>query len=294
MFGLIDNPTAGGGGHAVLIEKIEAAIAARGERYRIFPTHSEGDGERQTRLALEEGCSDIVVIGGDGSLSDAVRTLAFTNATFFVVPCGTGNDFARALRLPKDPLEAFEAQLGGEPSRIDCGAVNGRPFINVAGTGFDVEVLRRTEELKSIYPGEQAYRRAVASVLGRYEALEAEVSVDDAPFERRRFTIVEAANGRFFGGGMRIAPGAQVGDGLLDVVQVGSVPPRAIPLLLPLLIAGLHVHLPVVKVCRAKSVTVKSPGMVINIDGRLEAMDTARFEVLAGALRVMLPAKKAR
>ena len=294
MFGVIDNPVSGGGVHEELIRQIESAIEARGERCRRFVTQAEGDGERQVRAAIEAGCTDIAVVGGDGSLSDAVRALAGSGAALSVVPCGTGNDFARALGLPKNPLEAFIAQLDGEHAQIDCGAVNGKPFINVAGTGFDVEVLRRTEELKDIYPGEQAYRRALLSVLSKYEAMEMEVSVDGAPFTRQRLTIVEAANGQFFGGGMRIAPGAKIDDALLDVVQVGRVPRRAIPFLLPLLLAGLHVHIPVVKVCRAKCVTIRRSGMVVNIDGRLEAMDEARFEVLSGALCVRRPAKKAR
>ena len=294
MFGLIYNPVSGGGIREELIRRIESAVAERGERCRTFATQEEGDGERQARAALAEGCTDIAIMGGDGSLSDAVRALAGSDAALSVVPCGTGNDFARALGLPKNPFEAFMAQLDSESSRIDCGAVNGKPFINVAGTGFDVEVLRRTEELKDIYPGEQAYRRALLSVLSKYEAMEMEVSIDGAPFTRQRLTIVEAANGRFFGGGMRIAPDARIDDALLDVVQVCRVPRREIPFLLPLLIAGLHVHLPVVKVCRARSVTIRRSGMVVNIDGRLEAMDEAHFEVLSGALRVRRPAKKAR
>ena len=294
MFGLIDNPVSGGGAHAELIRQIESAIAERGERCQMFVTQAAGDGERQTRAAIKAGCTDIVVVGGDGSLSDAVRALAYSDATLYIVPSGTGNDFARALGLPKNPFEAFRAQLDGECAQIDCGAVNGRPFINVAGTGFDVEVLRRTEELKDIYPGEKAYRRALLSILSKYETMEMEVSVDEAPFSRQRLTIVEAANGRFFGGGMQIAPDAKVDDALLDIVQIRRVPRRAIPFLLPLLIVGLHVHLPIAKVCRAKRVTIRRSGMVVNIDGRLEAMDEARFEVLSGALRVRRPAKKAR
>ena len=294
MFGLIYNPVSGGGVREELIRRIESAIADRGDCCRLFVTQAEGDGERQVRTALDAGCTDIAVVGGDGSLSDAVRALADSGATLYIVPCGTGNDFARALGLPKNPYEAFMAQLDGVPSQIDCGAVNGKPFINVAGTGFDVEVLRRTEELKDIYPGEQAYRRALLSILSKYEAMEMEASVDGAPFSRQRLTIVEAANGRFFGGGMKIAPDAKVDDALLDVVQVGQVPRSAIPFLLPLLIAGLHVRIPVVKVRRAKSVTIRRNGMVVNIDGRLEAMDEAHFEVLSGALRVMRPAKKAK
>ena len=292
MFALIDNPASGGRDHAALVARLKEIIAAQGEEVRVFETQAEGDGERQTRLALEAGYNRIVVIGGDGSLSDAVRALAGSDATLFIAPNGTGNDFARTLGLPKAPDQAFLAQLRGEQTQIDCGMLNGRPFVNVAGTGFDVEVLRRTEELKADYPGPQAYRRAILSVLRRYEPMQMEVSVDGGPFERCRATIVEVANGRYIGGGMKVAPGAQVGDGFFDVVRVCAVPRRAIPLLLPLFIAGAHVHLPIASVSRARQVTIRRNGMVVDVDGRLEAMDEARFAVMPGALRIMRPAQR--
>ena len=293
MFALIDNPASGRRDHEALLARLKEHIAGQGDEARVFETREAGDGERQTRLALEAGCDRVAVIGGDGSLSDAVRALAGSGATLCLVPTGTGNDFARALGLPKDPMEAFAAQLRGEEAQIDCGAVNGRPFLNVAGTGFDVDVLRRTEELKAEYPGPQAYRRAILSVLRHYEAAQMDVSVDGGAFERCRATIVEIANGRYIGGGMKVAPGAKVDDGLFDVVRVGAVPRRAIPLLLPLFIAGAHVRLPVAQVCRARRVTIRRDGMTVNIDGDLARMDEARFEILPGALRVMRPAAKA-
>lgn len=291
MFALIDNPVSGGGGHTELVRRIRAALEERGETVRLFETRGEGDGERLCAQALTEGCGHVVCAGGDGSLSDAVRALAGSDATLYAVPCGTGNDFARAFGLPKDPFGAFLAQLDGEPARIDCGAVNGRPFLNVAGSGFDVEVLRRTEELKASYPGGQAYRRALLSVLGSYEAREIEVCADGGEAETGRYTVVEVANGQYIGGGMRVAPGAGMTDGLFDVVKIGRVPARTIPLLLPLLIAGLHVYAPFVRVARARRVTLRRRGMTVNIDGRLEDMDEARFEVKPGALRMMRPAK---
>lgn len=292
MFGIVINPVSGGGENAKLIQRLRAAIAERGQASRVFATEGAGDGAHKTRMALEAGCDAIVGVGGDGTLSEIVTAAAGSGAAFYIVPSGTGNDFARALGLPRDPLRAFVAQLDGEPAPTDCLTINGRPFLNVGGSGFDVAVLRKTEELKDVYPGEKAYHKAVIAVLGEYRAFEAEVSIDGGPFTRERATIIEAANGQYIGGGMRVAPASLCDDGLIDVVIVGQVPRRAIPFLLPLFMKGLHARLPICRTVRAKRVTLRAQGMVVNIDGRLEPMDEAEFGILPGALLMRRPGQR--
>ena len=291
MFGIIINPVSGGGKNKEIAEKITAMLAQRGEQARIFATELEGDGDHQARLALESGCDAVVCVGGDGTLSEVVDAMANSGKTLYIVPNGTGNDFARAFGLPKDPIAAFAAQLDGEDAAIDCGALNGRAFMNISGSGFDVEVLRKTEELKAVYPGEQAYTKAVLAVLGSYKASEIEISVDGGEFKTHRATIIEVANGQYFGGGMLVAPKASFQDGLFDVVIVDRVPGMMIPLLLPLFKLGLHVYLPIGHVIRGKEIVMRAKDMVINIDGNLKEMDEARYKVLEGALHVRLPKK---
>ena len=290
MFAIIVNPVSGGGKNAQIAKQIEALLTQRGETYQVFETANEGDGDRQVRMALESGCDNVVCIGGDGTLSEIVHELIGSGSVLYIVPSGTGNDFARAFGLPRDPIRAFAAQLDGVPAAIDCPTINGRPFLNVSGSGFDVAVLRRTEELKAVYPGEKAYHKAVVAVLGEYRPFEAELTLEDGTATHERTTIIEFANGQYIGGGMRVAPGSACDDGLLDVVVVGPVPRRAIPFLLPLFIKGWHVHLPICRVARVRSAVLRAPGMVINIDGRLEAMDEAVFSILPGALRMRRPA----
>lgn len=238
MVAIVMNPTSGSGGSRSLLASISSLLSGRGMDVRVFATQSSGDECRQAELALAAGATDVVCVGGDGTLSEVVGVLAGKDATLYIVPSGTGNDFARAFGLPREPVAALAAQLDGTPARIDLGMINGRPFLNVSGSGFDVEVLRMTEELKSVYPGETAYRKAVLAVVGRYQAMEAELSIDGGPFRRRRVTIAEFANGQYIGGGMRVAPFAREDDGLLDVVTVVPVWHGLIPLLLPLFILG--------------------------------------------------------
>lgn len=291
MFGVIMNPISGGGKNQEAAKRIEKLLAERGEAVRFFPTECEGDGDHQVRLALEAGCDSIICIGGDGTLSEVVDAMANSGKTLYIVPSGTGNDFARAFGLPKDPIEAFAAQLDGEDAYIDCGSLNGRAFINISGSGFDVEVLRKTEELKAVYPGEQAYTKAVLAVLSSYKAFESEISIDGGAFKPYSGTIVEVANGKYFGGGMLVAPKSSYQDGMFDIVLVDRVPRAMIPFLLPLFKLGLHVHLPIGHVIRAKTLTMRAKNMVINIDGNLQQMDEAHYQVMQGALRVRLVKK---
>ena len=269
MFGVIVNPVSGGREAAGLAVQITERIAALGEESRIFETGGDGDAAAQTRAALAAGCQSIVCIGGDGTICEVAGELCHTGATFYVVPGGTGNDFARAFHLPKNPMAAFEAQLAGEPVEIDCGRMNGQSFLNVSGSGFD--------------------RKAVLSVLGRYKAFEADVSIDGGAETHEACTIVEIANGQSIGGGMRVAPDAKLDDGYFDVVVVKKVPRMLIPLLLPAFMLGWHTKIGLARVVRAKNVTMRAKGMIVNLDGKLLRVDEAKYKILPGAIRMKKP-----
>ena len=272
-----------------LAQRVMQRLDKDGRESRLFETGGEGDAARQIRSAVEAGYSSVVCIGGDGTLCEAVDELCYRDVTRYVVPGGTGNDFVRAFGLPKDPLAAFEKQLAGKQVQIDCGRVNGHGFLNVSGSGFDVDVLKKTEELKKVYAGEKAYHKAVISVLGRYKAFEAELSVDGKPATREACTIIEIANGQYIGGGMRVAPEAEMDDGMFDVVVVRKVPRMCIPFLLPLFMLGWHTKLGLARVMRAKRVSLRAKGMTLNVDGKLVTADHADYELLPGAIRMMRP-----
>ena len=151
---LIVNPAAGRGGYKVNFTEALHTLDLGGYRTTLFFTSGRGDA---TEFAARHAANfdTVACIGGDGTICEVAGELCHTGATFYVVPGGTGNDFARAFHLPKNPMAAFEAQLAGEPVEIDCGRMNGQSFLNVSGSGFDVAVLQKTEELKAVYPGEK-------------------------------------------------------------------------------------------------------------------------------------------
>ena len=291
MFVVISNPTAGGGRPNVILSGVCELLKRRSIPHRVEITEAEGHAASLARAAALSGCEAIVAVGGDGTLCEIAAGLAERSATLYFVPCGTGNDFVRVLNLPADPLDALKAQLDGEETHLDMATVNGRGFLNVAGSGFDVDVLREVIRFKHVGKGLTPYLLGLVSALKKFHSFEAELTLDTGEVLKEKFTIISIANGRFFGGGMKVAPLAEVTDGLLDIIIIRRLPKLTVPFLLPLFITGLHAKLPALcRVRRCRSVKLVSPGMTFNMDGELHQMDEAVVRILPEHLTIRLPA----
>lgn len=289
MYHLIVNPVAGNGRSLKACARVERELQRRGLAYRITRTERPG---HATNIARETAMGDdearLVILGGDGTFNEVANGLAGTNAILYFVSCGTGNDFVKALNLPKDPVAALAVQLDARPRAIDAGLINDRLFLNISGTGFDIEVLRQTQRFRARFKGLTAYLLGLLVALGRFQPVEATVTVGGRAFQAR-LTIFEVANGRYFGGGMLVAPDADPFDGLFDVVYVDAVDRRRILKLLPLFVNGRFLSLPMAHTLRAEEVVIESPGMTVNLDGELLRTDRAHYRVLPGSLRISCP-----
>ena len=288
MYTVIVNPISGSGNALRQLPRIESALKERSIDYRVVQTQGHGDGTRLAEKAASEGVEGVIVVGGDGTLFDIVNGLRTSGVPLIFAPCGTGNDFIKSLSLPKDPVEAINVQLDAPLSRIDLCRMNDKYFLNVGGTGFDVEVLRNAEKYKTKYTGLMVYFHGLLDAIKSYQPIHAKVTIDgDA--QDRSFAILSVGNGRYFGGGMRAVPDAVVDDGLFDVVIVKPVKKFMILPLIALFIKGKHVQMKLGKLYRCKKITIESPGMTVNMDGELYSYDAADFEILPGAVSVRLP-----
>ncbi len=289
MYIVILNPTSGNGLTLRYLGDVEAVLRQRKIEHRI---ERAGDNQSVSDIARRISRQDlegIIILGGDGTIFDAINGLAGSTIPLLFVSCGTGNDFVRSLRLPKDPIAALELQLELPVRRIDLGRMNEFYFANVAGTGFDVEVLRYTEQYKEQYTGLRAYLMGLRAALKAYKPMKAKVSFDGGPEKQLTFSILSVGNGRYIGGGMRAVPDAVVDDGLLDVVVVKPVPRILIPLLIVFFIAGKHVILRFGKMRRCSILSIRREDMTINLDGELRNSNIARFSILPSALYVRIP-----
>ena len=289
---IIANETAGSGAGAAVFGRVCALLRDREIPFRADRTEFPGHAVRLADAAVSAGETDIVCIGGDGTLSEVVNGLAGRFVTLYFVPCGTGNDFVKVLHLPKDPLEALEAQLSGTPRKIDVGRLNDMHFINVSGSGFDVEVLRQAARFKKLGKGLLPYLLGIFAALRHFRALPVEITADGKT-EKTEVTIFSVGNGCYIGGGMKAVPHASPYDGLFDVVIARKFSRPAILRMLTKFIPGKHTTLPGIREFRCREITFRCPGMVLDVDGELIPMDEARYGLLPGALGVKLPGSPA-
>lgn len=286
---MIINPTAGNGRALKARGKVEAELHKRGLSFRTAMTERPGHAtELARRIASEESEPRVVVVGGDGSFNEVVNGLHGTRAVMYFVSCGTGNDYVKVLNLPKDPIEAFALQLDSAIRSVDTGLINDRLFLNVSGTGFDIEVLRQMRFFGTRFKGLLPYLLGLISALRRFKPVEARITADGRVFTQK-LTIFEVANGRYFGGGMLVSPLSDPADGLFDIVYVDAVSRSRILRLLPLFVTGKFLSLPITHHLRAEEVVIESPGMTIELDGELLAVDRAHYRIIPGGLRIACP-----
>ena len=287
----IVNPVAGGKNrHEYVAEQARLALEGSADAYEVYITAAPMDA--CAKIAAEAASGEelrVYACGGDGTLNECVNgAVGHDNVAVTHFPCGTGNDFVKVLPLPKDPLKALECQLDSPACPVDIGQVNDRYFLNIAGTGFDVEVLRQTTRFKWLGGGLLPYLCGVVAALRRFKPMDIELTINGKT-EKRRVTIISIGNGQYLGGGMRAVPQADPMDGLFDVIYVDAVNRHTIARLLPHFIKGTHTGLPIAHCARCTEVVINSPGMTFNLDGELHDMDRAFCRMLPGALTLHLP-----
>ena len=298
---LLVNPSSGSGATGRRVSELEDLMRKHVGDYQLLSTECEGDGERLARLAAERGATRLVIAGGDGTVNEAVSGLLACGRAGVVdvglLPLGTGHDFARLLGLDSD-LESTVARLAhGKRRQVDAGRIRCRArdgservryFLNIASFGLSAESARWLAAR-----GNQRRRGPLAYVMSglvgvaRYAAPPVTIRVDDRIVHEGRLSLAAIGNGQYFGGGMRVAPGASIDDGLFDTVVIEGLSFVASLLMLARVMFGRHIHDPRVGVHRAAVVRAESAAEVwIEADGEVVGTLPGTFEILPGAVRL--------
>ncbi len=282
------NPIAGNGFASRSMEKLEENLKDRPEIvYRVFLTERPGHATEIAAGLAAEGTWDIVFsVGGDGTAFETAAGLAETGQKMAVIPAGTGNDFVKAVGLPREPAEALAFALCHEPRPVDLGRINDGAFLNICGTGFDVTVLDYAAELKKKYRGLTPYLLGLVKAIAHHRGVRLKLTIDGRT-EEGEFLTCAIANGQFFGGGIPICPAARPDDGKLNVVLIRNRPRWMMPFYLPGLMMGRALSFKITKHVLADRVEMESPGMRVNVDGEIFSMDRAVFSLRRGALNLI-------
>jgi YegS/Rv2252/BmrU family lipid kinase len=216
---LLVNPSSAGGKSLKLLPRVEAALDARRAAFRVEKTRSLEHGAELALRAAELG-ERPVVVSGDGLLGAVGGAMAGSDTPLGLIPAGRGNDLARALGIPSEPEAAVEVLLAGESRRIDVGEANGKRFLGIASVGFDSECNRLANETHWLR-GNLVYAYSMPRTLIGWRSARFTLAVGE---ERKRISgyFVAVANNSVYGGGMYIAPDAELDDGEFDVVSIGE------------------------------------------------------------------------
>ncbi len=291
-FCLIANPTSGNGNGKIYLERAKQLLDARGINYAVKETQYPNHATKLAKEAVDEGFDVIVAVGGDGTLHETAMSVVHTDRILGLLPCGTGNDYARPLGIPTNAEAAIEILINGENRVVDAGEANDTVFFNIAGYGFDVDVLDYTEQFKpKCRKGETAYRLGCLKAVLGLKLRRSTLTFPDGTIERN-VLMAAAGVGTHFGGGMNVLPESDMSDGLLDVCIAHDVNRITVLGLLPKFIKGKHVGLKCITYRKATEVSVVcDPVSRIEVDGERMDGTPVTFRVLPGALKIRAPKK---
>lgn len=285
---LIVNPSAGGGRARRALASVQEALTARGLEHRTEETRSLDHAGELAREATAAG-EAAVAFGGDGLVGAVAGSLSECGGLLGVLPGGRGNDFARMLGIPLRPVAACDVLAGGRVEPVDLGDVNGRRYVGIASCGFDSDANRIANEARLV-PGSLVYAYGLVRALASWKPATFTVTVDGDAARTFYGYSVAAANSKFFGGGMMLAPEASLQDGALELVIITHVPRLRFLLLAPSVFRGAHVRQPNVEVIRCAEARISaSRPFAMYADGDPIAELPVRVSACRAAVRTIVP-----
>lgn len=285
---LIVNPSAAGGRPSKALPAVHAALETHGLEYRTESTTSL-EHAHELALAATAAGEAAVAFGGDGLVGALAGSLKHSGGVLGVLPGGRGNDFARVLGIPLEPVAACAILASGAVRELDLGVVAGRTFIGIASCGFDSEANRVANDARFVR-GNLVYAYGALRALLGWKPATFQVSADGGEPRAVVGYTVAAANSKAYGGGMFLAPDASLDDGMLDVVIVANVPKLRFLRLLPTVFDGRHVLQRNVDIVRAREVAISADRpFVLYADGDPIAELPVTVRTLPAAVRVICP-----
>jgi diacylglycerol kinase (ATP) len=292
---VVCNPQAGRGRGGRLLPALLEALRRHGVEAEHGQTRAAGEEGALAAEAIARGHRTVAVVGGDGTWSNAAAGVIATGqpVRLGLVPAGTGADLARSFGIPRDMEGCARVLAAGHTRPMDAGLIEGRPFLNLAGFGYDVAVIEDTRRVRGLR-GPLLYLFCALRQIRSFRGFEVEVEVDGRTLPRRKAMMVIVSNGRVFGGGFQLWPQADLADGALESLVFHDAPPLRRLALMQRLRRGRHHGSPGVEDARGRSFTLRfARPPAYEIDGEWTQAGSAELHIdtLPAALRVLAPAE---
>ncbi len=297
---IVANPMSRAGKARKALLRAEAGLREALGDFEIEWTRGPRDAERIAREGVRAGVERLVVAGGDGTTSEVVTGLLDAKlgdyAEVGILPLGTGGDLAKTLELPEDVVAAAKRIASGTLRVVDAGRIRyrdrqGAPrtgyFANMTSVGISGLVTELVDRAPKHLGGRASFLIGTLRALARFRPVPLSLHVDDELVHEGNTILAVVANGRYFGGGMHVAPEARVDDGLFDLVVIPEVPLRRLLSQLPSLYRGTHLLLPEVGHFRGQRFRTEGAPAPIEIDGESLGTTPVEVECLPGALRMV-------
>ena len=285
------NPAAGRQKGRRRLAQALTVLQGAGVESTIRQSHSGQHLVELARQAQAEKPDVVVSAGGDGTHHYVLNGLAGSQTPLGILSLGTGNDFAKGLGIPTEPRHAASVLLRGTPKAIDLARVGSTLYHCIGGVGFDSIVTRFANEQVRWVGGSPRYAWAILRCLKFYQPHPLEIRSDVKDFTGD-VIFVTIGNNRSYGGGVTMAPRAQLDDGLLDVCIVPAMSKLELLRWVPAAYRGEHLRHPRISYFQTPKVTLSSASRLeLFADGEFIQELPATIEAVSNALRVMVPAE---
>jgi len=304
------NPASAGGRTAGRWQGIVSQLREHEVACEVAVTKQPGDATQLTREWLGAGGIELVILGGDGTVNEVAAgclhedgtSAAAAGITWSVIHQGTGGDFARGLGIPRDTAGAIAVAAGTATRAVDLGvatfvgadgAEHVRGWVSCCNVGMGADVVARVTGRYKRLGDSAGFAAGTVATFARHRPRRVRISLDGVVPHPARITEITAANNRYMGGGMLVAPDALLDDGLLDVVTIAAGSRLRLLGAFPKIYRGTHVDHPLVSIERARRLYVaheadEQPQGVV-LDGELVGHTPAQFRLLERALLVRVP-----
>lgn len=302
---LVVNPKSASGTTGRKWEHINQEIRrGLGTDYDVKFTERQGHAGSLTSEAIKDGCELIVAVGGDGTINEVVNGFfdrekpLNPNAALAVMSIGTGSDFVKTFEFPTTPFEAAERIGQGKLWTIDLGKCaftnldggqQSRFFINIADFGSGGAIVDKVNRTTKVFGGQISFLWGILTTLPTYKNKLTKYRIDDGPEEEKVLNTFVIANGKYYGGGLKPAPNAELDDGLFDTVSIGDVGFLEAVSSLGKFRKGTYLEIPKVTFSKGKVVTADSEEtQLVEMEGEVVGRLPARFEILPKAMKIIV------